>query len=239
MLRSLVDLVLPDTCRVCGAQVVDSLRQQGICQGCIGEVKYRMFNGCRKCGIAFVGHVDSDHLCGNCLRSPPAYERAIVICEFEDPVRMLLHRLKYQADTCVLPALAAIINRAEWDASAKFDWIIPVPLHPSRLRSRGFNQSILLARLLFSSTRDTINPFLLQRVRKTVPQTGLNGAARRKNLHGAFAVQCPELLKGRKVCLVDDVLTTGTTVCECSTVLLREGVSSVEVVTVAGVRAKG
>jgi ComF family protein len=234
----LMDLVLPDLCRVCGEAVARAGKVQGICADCLAKVQYRNSDGCRRCGIAFVGHRDSDHLCESCLRSPPAYERSTVLCEYDDPLRGLLHRLKYQSDTRVLPSLATIVNRSEWCDSAKFDWIIPVPLHSSRLRSRGFNQAVLLAHLLFLLNRERINPFLLQRVRKTAPQTGMSGRERRLNLRGAFAVNRPKLLKGREVCLVDDVLTTGTTVQKCSTVLLQAGVSSVTVVTVAGVRVQ-
>lgn len=238
LFHSLVDLVLPDICRVCGDAVVNGEGLQGICTTCFSKVKYRNSNGCRRCGIAFVGHTDSDHLCGNCLQSPPAYEQATPICEYEEPVRGLLRRLKYQSDTGVLPSLATIINRSEWADSAGFDWIIPVPLYIERLRGRGFNQAALLARLLFTDNSERINMFLLQRVRKTAPQAGLDGIGRRRNLRGAFSIRRPELLVGRTVCLVDDVITTGTTAHECSTILLRAGVSSVRVVTIAGVRVR-
>lgn len=234
--RAFMDLVLPDICRVCGGAINTGDGLQGICGTCFNQVRYRKSNCCRRCGIAYAGHVDSDHFCGSCLQLPPSYSGALSICEYEEPVRGLLHRLKYQSDTSVLPSLATIVNRSEWADPAGFDWIIPVPLHIDRLRSRGYNQALLLARLLFGSKNACVHPFLLQRVRDTAPQAGLDGGERRMNLRGAFSVSRPELLMGRAVCLVDDVLTTGTTANVCSTVLLGAGVSSVEVVTIAGVR---
>lgn len=236
--QALVDLVLPDICRVCGTVVNTRDELRGICESCHDKVQYRKKDGCRRCGIAYVGHTDSDHLCGTCLTYPPSYNGATSVCDYAEPVRGLLHRLKYQSDTSVLPSLATIVNRSEWASPARFDWVIPVPLYIDRLRSRGYNQAVLLARLLFGDRDDRLNTFLLQRVRDTAPQAGLDGRERRMNLRGAFSVNRPELLQGRSVCLVDDVLTTGTTANICSTVLLKAGVCSVEVVTLAGVRVK-
>ncbi|WP_163336979.1 ComF family protein [Desulfopila sp. IMCC35008] len=236
--RALVDLVLPDICRVCGVTVNTRDGLHGICDTCLDQVKYRGKDGCRRCGIAYVGHVDSNHLCGTCLTRPPSYHGATSVCDYAEPVRGLLHRLKYQSDTSVLPSLATIVNRSEWADPARFDWIIPVPLYIGRLRSRGYNQAVLLARLLFGNRNERLNTFLLQRVRETAPQAGLDGGERRRNLRGAFSVERSELLVGRCICLVDDVLTTGATANACSTVLLKAGVCSVEVVTMAGVRVK-
>lgn len=236
--RALVDLVLPDVCRVCGIAVNTRHGLRGICTTCLGMVNYRISDGCRRCGIAYVGHVASDHLCGACLKSPPSYSGATCLCDYAEPVRELLHRLKYQSDTSVLPSIATIVNQSEWTSLAGFDWIIPVPLHMGRLRSRGFNQAALLARILFGDRNDRINAFLLKRVRETASQAGLGGSERRQNLRGAFSVHSPQLLVGRAVCLVDDVLTTGATVNECSTALLKAGACRVKVVTIAGVRIK-
>lgn len=149
----------------------------------------------------------------------------------------LLHRLKYQGDTSVLSALREIIGRRDSFCLQEQDRIIPVPLHVSRLRQRGFNQSLVLAKLFFPNQKDLIQVDTLTRIRHTIPQTGLDGIARRKNLHQAFIVRFPERVRGRKIVLVDDVFTTGTTVAECSRMLLRAGADEVRVLTLARVRA--
>ena len=163
--------------------------------------------------------------------------RAIV--RYEAPVSHLLHRLKYAADTRVLPVLAAVIRASEYDSLHDFqpevDRIVPVPLFPGRLKKRGLNQSLLLARVFFPNAGEALLVDSLIRTRDTLPQTTLDGAARRKNLRAAFAVRRPAAICGRRIFLVDDVLTTGTTVTECAKALLAAGAVEICVVTVARV----
>jgi ComF family protein len=113
------------------------------------------------------------------------------------------------------------------------DLIIPVPLHPKRLRWRGFNQSLLLARQVSRMYEVPVDPFLLYRSRETPPQTQLTEEERRKNVRGAFAMDAAKPLKGKSVLLVDDVYTSGATVNECSRVLVRGGAKTVHVLTLA------
>jgi ComF family protein len=115
------------------------------------------------------------------------------------------------------------------------DLIVPVPLHPERLRQRGFNQAQLLAGIFFPERRQKLHLSLIQRLRATPPQTGLTGEMRRRNMKGAFGVTAPEQVAGRTVLLIDDVLTTGATVEECARVLQRAGAGDVQVLTLARV----
>ncbi len=165
------------------------------------------------------------------------FHRARAEFVYEEPLADILHGLKYRADFSTLPVLAELIRPLQGQLSLDLesDRVVPVPLHRKRLMDRGFNQSLLLAELFFPESRGVILPQTLLRVRHTPPQTTLDGVARRKNLAGAFAVSRPRSIRGRRVFLVDDVLTTGTTVNECARVLLAAGVSAVEVVTVARV----
>jgi len=117
-----------------------------------------------------------------------------------------------------------------------YDRVIPVPLHPSRLRQRGYNQSLLLAREVSQKYLIPLDFTSLRRVRPTPPQTQLSGAERRKNIRGAFAVQNPEPLAKASILLIDDVFTTGATVEECSKILLRAGAKRVDVLTLARAR---
>jgi ComF family protein len=146
-----------------------------------------------------------------------------------------IHRFKYQGEQAGLATFAHFHRTLVGDL-AEPDAILPVPLHPERLRLRGFNQALLLAQAFFPDARKRPEPGVLVRLRHTLPQTGMNGAARRKNLRRAFAVSRPETIRGRSVLLVDDVYTTGSTVHECATVLRRAGASRVEVLTLARVR---
>jgi len=115
----------------------------------------------------------------------------------------------------------------------RIDLVLPVPLHPDRLRERGYNQALLLARECFGDTRVPIAANVLQKDRPTPPQMSLSASARRANLRGVFSVVRPESVRGRNILLVDDVFTTGSTAAACSQVLNQAGAARVEVFTLA------
>jgi len=193
-------LFLPERCRVCRRPSPTAL-----CPDCLAAVAY------------------CDEESGDALEPP-----CRCLCLYEQPVAGLIHRLKYAADRTVLPALAAIAAQCGGVSDEKADLIIPVPLYTSRLRQRGLNQSLLLARLFFPERRKDIRGDLLIRHRPTTPQTELSGAARRQNLKDAFSLALEsETLSGKRLLLVDDVRTTGSTLTECGRVLLAHGAESV------------
>jgi ComF family protein len=138
-----------------------------------------------------------------------------------------LHRLKYGRDMSLAPILAAIL--AARAPNGEHDLILPVPLHRSRLRWRGFNQSLLIARSLPPGTGGRLDRWALARRRATPPQVGLGESERRKNVRQAFVVTRVDAVRTARVLLVDDVMTTGATVDECARVLRRAGASEVDV----------
>jgi len=203
---SLLSLLLPERCRACRKPSTVAL-----CPSCHAMVSY-------------LNDDDDDDKALPC-RS---------LCVYDEPVAGLIHRLKYAADRTVLPALAQIAAARDLADCAEADLIIPVPLHVSRLRRRGLNQSLLLARLFFPERRQIIRCDLLVRHRPTTPQTGLSGEARRRNLQGAFSLTpASGTIAGRHVLLVDDVRTTGSTLAECRRVLLAGGAARVSCLTLA------
>ncbi len=156
---------------------------------------------------------------------------------YQGPLVKAIHSFKYAGKTTGLSSFAVFKNRQILLRDlTEPDLIMPVPLHPRRLRERGFNQALLLANAFFPDRRGKIAPALLARRYWTLPQTGLSGPARRKNIKGAFRVKKPARIAGRQVLLVDDVLTTGATVEECARVLCRAGAREVQVITLARVR---
>lgn len=232
-----LDLMLPQRCRACDGSLAGR-KAASLCDACIGEVRYIQKPICCRCGIELTGEPERRYHCGNCLKTPPPFNMAVSVVRYGPPVSDLLHSLKYGADTTVLPALADILRPFDPKPFNDCDYILPVPLHRRRLQQRGTNQSLLIARLLFPDRLDSIVPQFLQRNKETVPQTGLDGVARRANLRGAFLVPHTQALSDRHVCLVDDVYTTGTTVAECSRTLLQAGAATVSVVTLARVAPK-
>lgn len=233
-LAGVSDLLFPPFCPVCGRRLLPAGR--GPCPLCLQDISLVGSPLCTVCGREMADSTVGDHHCGRCLRRSPLYSSARSVAHYQDPVSSLLHRLKYQGDTSVLPALREIIRlRGPWMLRER-ERVIPVPLHLTRLRRRGFNQALILANLFFAERKDSILIDTLIRKRHTTSQTGLDGKERRRNLHQAFAVRFPERVRGRMIVLVDDVFTTGTTVSECSRTLLGAGAEDVRVVTLARVR---
>ncbi len=234
VLKSVKDLLFPPSCFVCSAAQPGVSR--GICSDCLKNISLISAPLCPGCGREIPDSAGGDHLCGSCLRKKKPYSAARGIAHYQEPVSSLLQRLKYRGDISVLPALQEIIGLSAPSSPAEEDRIIPVPLHIHRLRQRGFNQALLLALIFFPERKSCILKDTLQRIRHTVPQTGLDGTARRRNMSKAFVVRHEEEVRGRKIILIDDVYTTGTTVAECSRVLLAAGAREVCVLTLARVR---
>ncbi|MBU0680989.1 MAG: ComF family protein [Proteobacteria bacterium] len=172
------------------------------------------------------------HLCTLCRQKKYAFERARAVFCYNDEIGKLIHSLKFSGKKTGLRTMAVLAQNSSLADLSSPDIIVPVPLHPLKLKSRGFNQSLLLAKVFFPDQKAKISHCLV-RSRHTRPQTGLKGDERRKNVVGAFLVREPERVQGKKICLVDDVFTTGTTVNECAKTLKKAGAASVEVATLA------
>ena len=228
-----MDLIFPPLCLACGSYLATREKTLHLCHKCGSDIQPIISPLCSLCGMGFNSCTGHDHLCGSCLQAPPSFKIARAAVYYTDVVKDMLHRLKYRNDTTVSPAIQTIISQMDRTAFAAVDLIIPVPLHPNRLRQRGMNQSLLLARLFFPTAPERIVTNQLLRIRDTVPQTSLNGKERRTNMHGAFKVAKPSAIQGKSICLVDDVLTTGTTVTECAGKLVDAGTEDVRILTFA------
>lgn len=205
-----------------------------ICPTCKAQMRPLSHPLCQVCGIPFVG-VGDDHLCGACLKNPPSFDVARAGFLYEGHCRELIHTFKYQNKIHLRRPLVLLVleSLSEFIVSQRPDLVLPVPLHKRRLRSRGFNQAVLLGELLAREFHLPLERRALQRVRWTEPQISLSADERRENVKGAFSVTDCAAVAGKRVMIVDDVLTTGSTVEECSRMLKRAGAAEVMVVTVA------
>lgn len=183
---------------------------------------------------------DGEAFCELCRRAQPVYVKAAAYGSNEGGLRDLIHLLKYDQMRPAAAVLGRMLAEAIGDLQHGFAngplVVVPVPLYGKKLRQRGFNQSELIARSalkLLSEAIFELNPRVLERCRETKSQIGLTRHQRRENMRGAFVVANPGEIAGREVLLVDDVMTTGTTVSECARVLRRAGASKVFVATVA------
>jgi ComF family protein len=190
---------------------------------------------CSRCAEPFEGAIDGSFACSNCANQKLHFEAAIAGYRARGVVRRVIHNFKYHKQLylrhLVSDWLAATLDDPRMKTS-NFDLIVPVPLHPARRRERGFNQAELLARSLSSRTGLPVTP-ALERVRYTTTQTAFDRTERMENLRDAFRLRPAQDVRGSRVLLVDDVLTTGSTLSECARVLKRSGAPSVYAATAA------
>ncbi|HEB69990.1 MAG TPA: ComF family protein [Desulfobulbus sp.] len=230
-LESIKDLLFPPRCLACDRQL-DRYRLPLLCPPCCSRLVTIVSPLCDCCGLPFPS--GRDHLCGDCLSEEPPFALARASFYYQPPLVSLILQWKFGHRMTGLASMAALARQSPVLADfVSPDVIFPVPLHKRRLRQRGFNQALLLADSCFPRWRNRIVADGLLRTRATVPQVNLDGADRRKNLKGAFALKNPGSIRGKCILLVDDVFTTGSTVRECSRTLQAGGADRVEIFTLA------
>lgn len=229
-----LDALLPPRCLACGSPVD---RSGALCAGCWERIDFAAAPHCACCGYPFAFDLGAGTLCGACAREPPAYDRSRFVMRYDDASKGLVLGFKHRDRTEGAPTFAAWLARAGAGLVAEADLLAPVPLHRIRLFTRRYNQAAMLCRALGRSTGLPVVPDLLVRSRNTPPQGRLSPAARRRNVAGAFAVAPGRrgVLEGRRVLLIDDVMTTGATVSACARVLRRGGAAGVDVLVLARV----
>lgn len=226
-------------CKVCGvclppvAQTGRGAVSSGMCAACQSRLMPRTSGFCPRCGMLFILASEPVSACLNCRLSPPPWRQTFLFGAYEDLLKDLVLRFKFHGQLglgLVLREMlaSALLNRA----NPHFDLITPIPLHHKKLRSRGFNQSLELAKGLADSVSGTINAQALIRVRNTPAQHTLPRAQRIHNLKGAFTAQ-PSLVRGRSILLVDDILTTGATARAATKALLKAGAKDVSLLILA------
>lgn len=211
------------------------------CERCAPELRAIVEPCCLQCGRVFDPLALGAEICARCREQPPAFERARACWIYEGPPRLAIHRFKYNRRYAMAPRLAQAMAQTPAARALLWNWqpqfLVPVALHSSRARARGFNQSALLARELGLLCDDVPALELLKRTRRTPPQVGLDLKARRRNVRAAFEVNealwQTENIAGARILLIDDVFTTGATINECARVLIKAGAGAVAALTVA------
>lgn len=234
LLKALLDILFPPLCHCCKA-FIPGHADIHICPDCLEKIRTVTSPLCPVCGLPHALEGGIDHLCGTCLTEPRPFERARAAVGFEGPVQDLVHRFKYGKKAHLSRPLGLLASRfpENFKTDAAADLIVPVPLHDRRLRARGFNQSQLLGAVVAKEWGIPLSVDNLRRLRWTEPQTGLAAAERERNVRGAFGVARPEHFDSKRLLLVDDVYTTGSTVTECARALKRAGAREVSVLTVS------
>src|SRR5271155_3133050 len=237
VLRAALDLALPPLCAACREPV----EGKGLCPACWSKLSFITRPYCERLGIPFVYDPGPGILSMEAIAAPPAYNRARAAVRFDEISRALVHALKYGDRLDLAPMMGRWIANAGGELLAEADALVPVPLHWRRLWARRFNQSATLAATISKESGVPVATGALKRVRATVQQVGLSRTERAANIQGAFRV--PEdgkaAVAGRRLVLVDDVLTSGATVEGCARALLRAGATNVDVLVFARVADLG
>lgn len=227
------DAFYPRVCPGCGR--LSDRPGRHLCWGCLSGIELFTESLCDVCGAFVSGHVRHRFVCGACRQSPPAYDRARSAGHFTGLLRDLVHRFKYSQALWLKNDLADLLEgclRAHFDAAA-VDVVLPVPLHPVRMRERSYNQAAVLAEALAGRIGRRFDGRSLVRVRQTGTQTRLRARERKENMRGAFCVRRPEWVRGRAALLIDDVMTTGATLDACARALKKAGARRVWALTAA------
>ena len=231
--RLALDIALPTLCVSCREPVSG----EGVCAECWGKLSFIARPYCERLGIPFVYDPGPGLLSMEAIANPPAYARARAAVRYDEVAKTMVHALKYQDRTDLAPIMGRWMARAGQDLLDSADALIPVPLHWKRSWSRRYNQSGALAKIISRAASVPVAPDALQRIRATEQQIGLSKSERARNVQGAFKVP-PEkksVVQGRRITLVDDVLTSGATVDACARALLRAKAASVDVLVFARV----
>lgn len=213
-------LSLPSICVLCNQFHKNKL---AVCASCI-EFITPLGPACQYCAYPLP---DADYLvCGRCIKKPPHFDKAHIAYRFEEPLRSLLHRFKYHNSLYLGSFLTHLILRSLENQTSPVQCLIPVPMHPKRLKLRGFNQAAVLTQALSKKLQIPYDLISCQKIINTAPQASLDGEQRQKNLRHAFQVK---KIPYEHVALIDDLLTTGCTANELAHTLKKSGVHQVDI----------
>jgi ComF family protein len=232
-LRRGLDVALPPLCPGCRDLVTDN----GLCPACWSKLAFIAPPYCPRLGIPFAYDPGPGILSMQAIADPPAYQRARAAVRYDDVARALVHAFKYGDRLDLAPLMGRWMARAGHELIAEADALVPVPLHWRRLWTRRFNQSAALAEAIARASGVAVAHAPLRRVKATAQQVGLSRAERATNVQGAFRVApaAKGEVAGRRLIVIDDVLTSGATADACARALLRAGAAQVDVLVFARV----
>jgi ComF family protein len=234
MVFGLADILFPPRCIICGGSP-EERGKTPFCSECLTKVPFIRPPLCTCCGLQFTGAGSVNHLCVDCISKKPFFSTARALGIYDTILLDTIHLFKYSGRILIGELIGTVMAEHRYDSLSipEFSLIIPVPLHPKKLKERGFNQSLILGRQIAKKFSIPLDFGVLKRRIDTKPQVNLGKSERIKNVKGAFMVKEKERIEGEKVLLVDDVYTTGSTVNECARVLKEAKASDVAVLTLA------
>ena len=227
-----VNAVFPARCPSCNVHVEEHGK---LCTECWKRVTFISEPQCTCCGNPFAFPMDAGSLCGECIQELPPFAKARAVFKYDEHTAKFITGFKFHDRTFMGPVLARWMAQSGRELLAEAEVIMPVPLHRRRLWERKFNQSAMLVQHIAKLSHKTAELEGLVRTRYTTPQSELTRKQRLKNVRGAFSVNPKRVaqVQDKNVLLVDDVMTTGSTLKACAKVLLKAGAKQVNVLTAA------
>jgi len=235
LFSKLLDILLPPVCGICNCPVSKTAT---LCPECFSKLNFITRPYCKICGRPFEFDIMGDRTCTRCLMKRPLFLKARAAVVYDDTSKKLLLPFKHADRLDLIPLLVKLMRPAANDLMPETDIVLAVPLHWLRMLKRKYNQSDELAYRLAKIYHKTYLPNILKRHRSTPSQGHLTALERSRNVRGAFKVTHSEKIKGKRILLIDDVLTTGATTNECTKVLLKAGAKQVCVLTFAATMKK-
>ena len=235
LFNGLIDLIYPPHCFTCQNYIPPDSTNKELCLECIKKIKFNIPPFCLKCSRHLEQPVKHP-VCQSCRKIKPHFDFAWCACLYSNELKQLIHQFKYSQKTQLkhlfISLMVNFIQTYSLDIQ-QFDLIMPISLHTTRLRERGFNQSEILARgIAFQFDLNFCNNNLI-RFRHTKPQASLRQKERWTNIQGAFRIKHPGAVKGKNILIIDDLLTTGSTASEAACILKSAGVARVGILTLA------
>jgi len=234
--KGLKELIYPDCCAACGLKLAPDKPRKFICASCRDRLEMNLPPFCVSCGRHLEGASVEQNICPACLKVKFNFDRAFSPCRYEGTIKKLIRDFKYTGDDYLGEGLGKIMNEfiKEYNLPiAEMDFIIPIPLHKSRLREREFNQAQILSDQIGREFNKMVLPQVLMRTKATKTQAELNAEERLLNVENGFRVIRPELVRERNLLLIDDVLTTGATANQAAASLKGSGARRVALLTLA------
>lgn len=223
-LAKIQSILLPCPCVCCGANSGNEL----LCEGCKADLPW-LTRVCVSCSVPLYNAPTSDLSCGDCLKNPPPFDQVIALFSYEFPINHLIHQLKFAKKLTIARVMGeGLLQKIqEQNTEKKPELIIPMPLHPQRLKERGFNQAHEIARIIAKPLKIPMNTSAIIRHKNTAEQASLPFSERKKNLSQAFLLR--EKITAKHVAIIDDVMTTGYTVRALADLLKAQGVERVDI----------
>lgn len=230
--KSLIDFILPPHCPICKKYLQSA---HALCPDCFGHIRFITHPLCQRCGRPFEFQIPEEPLCGVCCTKIPLFQKARAAFVYDSFSKELILPFKHGDKTELTPLLTTLMMTAGAELFPDNDLILSVPLHKTRLMKRKYNQAGLLAKSLSERLHKPYLPHVLIRNKATSSQGHMRAAERKQNVANAFILKYPEKIKGKRILLIDDVMTTGATLNECARLLLKNGAKSVCYLTLARV----